>query len=156
MGRGLHTVLLCASLRHASVGSREQVQPPLPPPRRRPFPGGGGGVPSAPGGRRAAPVAPQLGGMQGGGAGGAAPPPALEQDSQVLVGEGPCLPLSRGSAFIPHGGRNLGHEPGQLLVAALRPCVQPHHPVGQVRGQLCDAGCLFGCWVAFRGSVSPP
>ena len=37
VGRGLHTVLLCALLRHASVGSREQVQPPLPPPRRRPF-----------------------------------------------------------------------------------------------------------------------
>ena len=70
MGRGLHTVLLCALLRHASAGSREQVQPPLPPPRRRSFMGGG--VPSAPGGRRAAPVAPQLGGM-GGGVGG--PPP---------------------------------------------------------------------------------
>ena len=41
MGRGPHTVLLCALLRHASVRSREQVQPPLPPPRRRPFWGGG-------------------------------------------------------------------------------------------------------------------
>ena len=75
MGRGLHTVLLCALLRHSSVGSREQVQPPLPQPRRRPF--WGRGVPWAPGGRRAAPVAPQLGGVRGGGVGGAAPPPAL-------------------------------------------------------------------------------
>ena len=67
MGRGLRTVLLCALLRHASVGSREQVQPQLPSPRRRPF-WGGGGVPSAPGGRRAVPLAPQLGGVRGGGA----------------------------------------------------------------------------------------
>ena len=63
MGRGLRTVLLCALLRHASVGSREQVQPPLPLPRRRPF--WARGVPSAPGGRRAAPVAPQPGGVRG-------------------------------------------------------------------------------------------
>ena len=75
MGRGIHTVLLCALLRHASLGSREQVQPLLPSPRPRLF-WGGGGVPSAPGGRRAAPVAPQLGGVRGGG-GGTAPPPAL-------------------------------------------------------------------------------
>ena len=43
MGRGLHTVPLCALLRHASVGSREQVQPPLPPPRRPPGSGGAEG-----------------------------------------------------------------------------------------------------------------
>ena len=66
MGRGLHTVPLCALLRHASVGSREQVQPPLPPPRRRPFCGGGW---------RAAPVAPPLGGVRGGGLGGRPPRP---------------------------------------------------------------------------------
>ena len=30
MGRGLLPVPLCALLRHAGVGSREQVQPPLP------------------------------------------------------------------------------------------------------------------------------
>ena len=52
-----------------------------------------------------------------------------EQDRQVLVGEGPCLPLSRGSAFIPHGARDLGHEPEQQLVAAVRPWGQPPHPV---------------------------
>ena len=51
MGRGLLPVPLCALLRHAGVGSREQVQPPLPLPRRRsswgggapPRPWGGGG-----------------------------------------------------------------------------------------------------------------
>ena len=76
MGRGLHTVLLCVLLRHASVGSRGQVQPPLPPPRRPPFwgGGGGGGAPSAPGGRRAAPVAPQPGGVRKGGVWGGRPP----------------------------------------------------------------------------------
>ena len=35
VGRGLLPVPLCALLRHAGVGSREQVQPPLPLPRRR-------------------------------------------------------------------------------------------------------------------------
>ena len=43
MGRGLYTVPLCALLRHASVGSREKVQPPLPPPRRPPGSGGAEG-----------------------------------------------------------------------------------------------------------------
>ena len=65
MGRGLLPVPLCALLRHAGVGSREQVQPPFPLPRRRPF--WGGGAPPALGGRRAAPVAPQLGWVRGGG-----------------------------------------------------------------------------------------
>ena len=75
MGRGLLPVLLCALLRHAGVGSREQVQPPLPLPRRRPF---WGGVTSpALGGRRATPVAPQLGWVWGGGVGGPPPLPAL-------------------------------------------------------------------------------
>ena len=49
MGRGLLPVPLCALLRPAGVGSREQVQPPLPPPRRCPFWGGGGGRPPGPG-----------------------------------------------------------------------------------------------------------
>ena len=35
VGRGLLRVPLCALLRHAGVGSRGQVQPPLPLPRRR-------------------------------------------------------------------------------------------------------------------------
>ena len=48
MGRSLLPVPLCALLRHASVGSREQVQPPLPLPRRRSS-WGGGGRPPGPG-----------------------------------------------------------------------------------------------------------
>ena len=48
MGRGLLPVPLCALLRHAGVGSREQVQPPLPLPRRRSS--WGGGRPPGPGG----------------------------------------------------------------------------------------------------------
>ena len=71
MGRGLHTVL-CALLRQASVGSREQVQPPLPPPRRRPFLGGGG-RPLGSGGLGGPPPRPLSGlsGRGGGGVGGA-------------------------------------------------------------------------------------
>ena len=34
-----------------------------------------------------------------------------EEDRQVLVREGPCLPLCRGLALIPHGGGEFGHEP---------------------------------------------
>ena len=66
--RGLHTVPLCALLRHASVGSREQVQPPLPPPRRRPF--WGRGRPRGSGGAEGR----ACGSPAGGGAGGGRPP----------------------------------------------------------------------------------
>ena len=79
MGHGLHTVLLCALLRHASVGSREQVRPPLPPPRRRPFWGGGRPLGSRGAEGRA------CGSPAGGGAGGGAPPPAR---SRACVGGG--------------------------------------------------------------------
>ena len=97
MGRGLLPVPLCALLRHAGVGSREQVQPPFPLPRRRPF--WGGGAPPALGGRRAAPVAPQLGWVRGGGGGGAAPPPALGPVWEGGGGEwgGPFGPLGDAS-----------------------------------------------------------
>ena len=125
MGGGLHTVLLCALLRHASVGSREQVQTPLPPPRRRPF--WGGSAPPAPGGRRAAPVAPQLAGVRGGGGGGgAAPPPALgpEWEGGGDLG-GPSGPLAtpldgRG------GGRHGSPGPeGQPSAGGSRPSPAP-------------------------------
>ena len=68
MGRGLHTVLLRALLRHTSVGSREQVQPLLPPPRRRPF--WGGASPRLRGAEGRA-----CGSPAGGGAGGVGGPP---------------------------------------------------------------------------------
>ena len=78
MGRGLLPVPLCALLRHAGVGSREQVQPPLPPPRRRPF--WGVGAPPAPGGRPPGPRGAEgraCGSPAGLGAGGGVggPPP---------------------------------------------------------------------------------
>ena len=86
MGRGLHTVPLCALLRHASVGSREQVQPPLPPPRRPPGSGGAEG--------RA--CGSPAGGGAGGGGGGAAPPPALGPEwGGEGSGGGPLVPLRR-------------------------------------------------------------
>ena len=71
MGRGLLPVLLCALLRHAGVGSREQVQPPLPLPRRRPF--WGGGRPPGPGGAEGRACGSPAGVGAGGGVGG--PPP---------------------------------------------------------------------------------
>ena len=101
MGRGLLPVPLCALLRHAGVGSREQVQPPLPLPRRRSS--WGGGAPPALGGRRAAPVAPQLRWVRGGGGGGAAPPPALGPVWEGGGGVGGAL-WSPGDASCRPGG----------------------------------------------------
>ena len=105
MGRGLHTVLLCALLRDASVGSREQVQPPVSPPRRRPF--WGAGRPLGSGGRRAAPVAPQPGGMRGGGGPGGPLPRPLPGLCGRGVGEwgGPSGPLAT-----PPDGRGGGRH----------------------------------------------
>ena len=101
MGRGLHTVPLCALLRHASVGSREQVQPPLPPPRR----------PPGSGRRSAAPVAPQLGGMRGGGGG---------------RGGGPLVPWRRLLTAGGGGGRHDSPGPGgQPSARGSRPSPAP-------------------------------
>ena len=71
MGRGLLHVPLRALLRRSGVGSREQVQPPLPLPRRRSFWGGGAPRPWGGGGPRL--WLPSWGGCGGGGVGG--PPP---------------------------------------------------------------------------------
>ena len=99
MGRGLHTVPLCALLRHASVGSREQVQPPLYPPRR------------PPGSRREegrACGSPAGGGAGGGGrVGGAAPPPALGPEWEGGgSGGGPLVPWRRLLTAEGGGGRH--------------------------------------------------
>ena len=76
MGRGLLSALLCALLRHAGVGSREQVQPPFPLPRRRPF--WGGGAPSALRGAEGRACGPTAGvGAGGGGGWGGRPPRPL-------------------------------------------------------------------------------
>ena len=70
-GRGLLRVPLCALLRHAGVGSREQVQPPLPLPcRRSSF---GWGRPPGPGGAEGRACGSPAGVGPGGGVGG--PPP---------------------------------------------------------------------------------
>ena len=99
MGRGPHTILMRAVLRHAGVGSpcgrdpRGSMSSRIPPPPRRgPF-WGGGGVPSAPGGRRAAPVAPKLGGgVRGGGWGGRPPAPPPCPASACLPSSPACPP----------------------------------------------------------------
>ena len=124
MGCGLHTVLLCALLRHACVGSQRHVQPPLPPPRRRPFWGGGGGAPSAPRGRRTAPVAPQLGGVRGGG--GGAPLPALGPEWEGGgSGGGPLVPWRR-LLTAEGGGRHGSPGPGgQPSAGGSRPSPAP-------------------------------
>ena len=73
-GRGLLRIPLCTLLRHAGVGSREQVQPPLPLPCRRPS--CGWGRPPGPGGAEGracgSPAGVSAGG--GGGGGGGRPP----------------------------------------------------------------------------------
>ena len=94
MGRGLHTVPLCVLLRHASAGSREQVQPPLPQ-RRRP-PGSGGAEGRACGS--------PAGGGAGGGGGGAAPPPALGPE----LGGGGGVGGTSGPLATPPDGRGGG------------------------------------------------
>ena len=96
MGRGLLPVPLCALLRHAGVGSREQVQPPLPPPRRHPF-WGGGGAPPGPGGAEGRACGSAAGVGAGGGVGGAAPPPALGPvwEGGGGSGGGPLVPWRR-------------------------------------------------------------
>ena len=136
MGRGLHTVLLCALLRHASVGSREQVQPPLPPPRRRPFWGGGGGGRSlGSGGAEGRACGSPAGGGAGGGVGGPPPRPlsGLSGRGQEEWG-GPSGPLAtppdgRGGGAVwqsrPRGpaiGWGVAPFPCPPLVRAEPPC----------------------------------
>ena len=133
MGRGLHTVPLCAFLRHASVGLREQVQPPLPPPRRPPGSGGaegracgspawggcGGG-----GGSGGGPLVPWRRLLTAGGAGGMAvpapgashrlgvapfprpPPPRAEPSCRPSLG--PLIPLAVVARRWPAGGGREG------------------------------------------------
>ena len=95
MGRGLHTVLLRALLRHASVGSREQLQPLLPPPRRRPFWGGGGGRPLGSDRADGRACGSPAGGGAGGG-GGLPPRPLLGLSGRGEgSGGGPPVPWRR-------------------------------------------------------------
>ena len=90
MGRGLHTVLWRAFLRHASVGPREQVQPLLPPTRRCPF-WGGGASPRPRGGGGPRLWLPSWGGCGGGGGVGGPPPRPLSGLSGRGGGSGGSL-----------------------------------------------------------------
>ena len=100
MGRGLLPVPLCALLLHSGVGSREQVQPPLPLPRRRSS--CGGGRPPGPGGAegRACGSPAEVG---TGGGGGRAPPPAFGPVWEGGGGVGGAL-LPPGDASCRPGG----------------------------------------------------
>ena len=122
MGRGLYTVLLCALLRHASVGSWEQVQPPLPPPRRRPFLGGGGG------GRLRGGGGPRLWLCSWGGCGGGRPPrplSGLRGRGGGGSGGGPLIPWRR-LLTAGGGGRHGSPGPGgQPSAGGSRPSPAP-------------------------------
>ena len=128
MGRGLHTVPLRALLRHASVGSREQIQPPLPPPRRRPF-WGGGASPRLRGGGGPRLWLPSWGGCGGGGGGGVAPPPALgpewEGGGEWRGPSGPLATPPDGRGGGRHGGPGAG---GQPSAGGSRPSPAPLYP----------------------------
>ena len=175
MGRSLLPVPLCALLRHAGVGSREQVQPPFPLPRRRPF--WGESAPPALGGRRAAPVAPQLGWVRGGGGGGggAAPPPAL---GPVREGGGewggPIGPLATPPDGPGGGGRHGSPGPGGTPSArGSRPSPAPLYlepdpragprwgpssprPLSRGAGRPGVAVRVSGQWLAGRGAAGSP
>ena len=101
MGRGLHTVPLCALPRHASVGSREQVQLPLPPPRRPPGSGGAEGR---------ARGSPAWGGVRGGG-GGSVGGPLVPWRCLLTAGGGGSMAVQAPGASPQLGGRALPPPP---------------------------------------------
>ena len=146
-GRGLLRVPLCALLRHAGVGSREQVQPPLPLPCRRSS--CGWGRPPGPGGAegRACGSPAGVGAGGGGGEWGGRPPAR----SRACVGGGgggvggglwspgdaSCRPRGGGAAWqswprgpaIGQGGRALPPPPStesRILTQSLSGA--PHPP----------------------------
>ena len=180
MGRGLHTVPVCALLRHASVGSREQVQPPLPPPRRPPgsggaegrargFPAGGGaggggivGGPLVPwrclltaggGGRHGS---PGPGGQPS--AGGSRPSPAplyLEPDPRAGPRWGPSSPrpLSRGAGRPGAAVRVSGQWLAGCGAAGSLPCsLSPYSLPWEVARSHASCRTMGGAWVGGPGS----
>ena len=171
MGRGLHTVPLCALLRHASVGSREQAQPPLPPPRRRPF--WGGGRPPGSGRAEGRACSYPAGGGAGGGGGGAAPPPALgpEWEGGGSVG-GPLVPWRR--LLTAGGGAAWQSRPrGPATAGGSRPSPAPLHlepdpragprwgpssprPLSRGAGRPGAAVRVSGQWLAGCGAAGSP
>ena len=129
-GRALLRVPLCALLRHAGVGSREQVQPPLPLPCRRAS--CGWGRPPGPGGAEGRACGSPAGvGAGGGGGGGATPPPALGPVWEAgggRVGGGPWVPW-RCLLSAKGGGRLGGPGPGgQPSARGVAPFPRPPLP----------------------------
>ena len=176
MGRSLLPVPLCALLLHASVGSREQVQPPLPLPRRRSS--RGGGRPPGPGGAEGrACGSPAEVGVGGGGGGGGAPPPALgpvwEGGGGVggalwSPGDASCRPGGggRGAAWQswPRGpaiGRGVAPFPRPPLPRAgfsRRPSLGPliPRPLSRGAGRPGVAVRVSGQWLAGCGAAGSP
>ena len=181
MGRGLHTVPLCALPRHASVGSREQVQPPLPPPRRPPGSGGAegrargspaGGGAGGGGGECGGPLAPWRclltaggGGRHGspgpGGqpsAGGSRPSPAplyLEPDPRAGPRWGPSSPrpLSRGTGRPGAAVRVSGQWLAGCGAAGSLPCsLSPYSLPREVARSHASRRTMGGAWVGGPGS----
>ena len=125
-GRGLLRVPLCALLRHAGVGSREQVQPPLPLPCRRPS--CGWGRPPGPGGAEGRACGSPAGVGAGG---GGAPPPALGSVWKGGGGEwgGPSVPWRCLLSAKKGGGRLGGPGPGgQPSARGVAPFPRPPLP----------------------------
>ena len=170
MGRGLLPVPLCALLRHAGVGSREQVQPPLPLPRRRPFWGGAPPRPWGGGGPRL--WLPSSGGC--GGVGGR--PPAR---SRACVGGGggsgggPLVPWRRlltagggGAAWpswpqgpaIGWGVAPFPRPPLPRAGSSRRPSLGPliPRPLSRGAGRPGVAVRVSGQWLAGCGAAGSP
>ena len=128
-GRGLIRVPLCALLRHAGVGSREQVQPLLPLPCRRSS--CGSGRPPGPGGAEGRACGSPAGVGAGGGGGGAAPPSALGPVWEGGGGEwgGAFGPLAMPPVGQGGGGRLGGPGPGgQPSARGVAPFPRPPLP----------------------------
>ena len=120
-GRGLLRVPLCALLRHAGVGSREQVQPPLPLPCRRSS--CGWGRPPGPGGAEGRACGSPAGVGAGRGVGGPPPRPLSGLCGRVgggsegglrSPGDASCRPRGGGGRL---GGPGPGGQPSARGVA---------------------------------------
>ena len=173
MGRGLLPVQLCALLRHAGVGSREQVPPPFPLPRRRPFWGGAPPRPWGGGGPRL--WLPSWGGCGGGGVLGGPPLRPLSGLRGRGGGEwgGPFGPLATppdGRGGGRHGSPGPGGQPSAGGVApfprpplpragsSCRPSLGPliPRPLSRGAGRPGVAVRVSGQWFAGCGAAGSP
>ena len=178
VGRGLLPAPLCALLRHAGVGSREQVQPPLPLPCRRfscgwgrpPGPGGaegracgspagvGAGGGGGWGGRPPARSRACVGGGGGGEWGGALWPPGDASRRPGGRGGGGMAVLVPGASHRP-GGRALHPPPLSRAGCSRRPSPGPliPRPLSRGAGRPGVAVRVSGQWLAgCRAAGSSP